>query len=276
MAHKRVLRSGEVVPFPEPFRGPWLSSVAVKLFLDGAIAARTAAMSDPYEGEEGERGLLLWPQPELERLVAEIHRAGLVASIHAIGDAAIASAVAAFEAAAAVAPIAARDRIEHCGLPLGDLPARVAACGAVPVLQTPFVRFHGDVYLRRVGPSRGERLYPARTLLAHCPVVAGSSDAPVVPDARPLTGISAAITRRSASGTPVAASEAISFEQALWLYTLGAAAAAGEDARKGSIAPGKLADLTILGADVEAVAPEELDKVPVAAVMVDGRLIVLR
>jgi len=120
----------------------------------------------------------------------------------------------------------------------------------VAVLQTPFLYFHGDVYTKNLGPERSRWLYPARTLLG-CVGSPGSSDGPVVPDCRPLLGIQAAITRRSQSGLPVAAEEAISLNEALGLYTAGAAAAAHEESSKGSLEPGMLADLIVLGADPE-------------------------
>jgi len=272
MAHKKVLRSGEVMDLPVPFRGPWLSLVAVKLFQDGAIAPRTAALSRPYEGEPGNRGVLRWPQAELDEHVRAIHRAGLIASIHAIGDAAIASALDAIDAAQAYEPARPlRHRIEHCGLPLGALPDRVRASRAVPVVQTPFVHFHGDNYLRNLGPERSRRLYPARTLLERVGLVAGSSDGPVVPDLSPLLGMRAAMCRRSASGQPVAPGEAVSFAQALYLYTLGAAAAAGEAALKGTITPGKHADFAVLRGDLAATG---LDGVEVAGTVVAGRVAV--
>jgi len=127
--------------------------------------------------------------------------------------------------------------------------------------------------MRNLGAGRSQRLYPVRTLLEARRVVAGSSDAPVVPDASPLLGIEAAMTRRSASGRQVAASEAVSLEQALYLYTRGAAAAAGEEGFKGSIAPGKLADLAVLGDDIRGVDGPGLADVDVDLTIVDGRVV---
>jgi predicted amidohydrolase YtcJ len=273
MAQAGLLRNGERVPLPAVQRGDRLSLVAVKLLQDGAIAPRTAAVTAPYDGEPDNRGLLLWDQPELDATVEAIHRTGLQVSIHAIGDAAIESAVTAIERAQAAHPRPdARHRIEHCGLPLGSLPSRVARARIVAVLQPPFIRFHGETYSRNLGPVRAQRLYPARTLLAAGVAIAGSSDSPVVPDRSPLTGMQAAVTRRTAGGIEVAPAEALSLEQALRLYTLDAAYAAREDGRKGSIAAGKLADLVVLGCDIESVAPEELHTAPVEEVYVDGRL----
>jgi predicted amidohydrolase YtcJ len=274
MAQAGFLRSGEAVPLPREERGERLSLTAVKLLQDGAIAPRTAALKSPYEDEPGNRGLLLWQQPELEGIVAKIHRHGLQVSIHAIGDAAIESALTAIERAQSAWPRPdPRHRIEHCGLPLGDLPARVARAGIVAVLQPPFVRFHGETYARNLGAERAQRLYPARSLLAAGAVVAGSSDSPVVPDRSPLTGVQTAMTRRTVDGTELAPGEAITLEQALRLYTFNAAYAAGEEGRKGSIAAGKAADLVVLGADLGDIAADEFHLVPVEGVWLDGALV---
>lgn len=274
MAHKRILRDGTMVPLPEPRRSVWLTTAGVKLFQDGAIAPGTAALSEPYVGGPENRGLLIMPQTELDELVGEIHRAGLQACIHAIGDAAIDSALTAIERAQAAAPRSdPRHRIEHCGLPLPWLHERLKRLGVIAVLQPPFLHFHGDAYSRNLGPERSRWLYPARTLLSLCRV-AGSSDGPVVPDCRPLLGIRVALTRRSQSGAPIGLEEALRIQDALRMYTLGAATAAGEEADKGSVAPGKLADLVVLGADPAKVEAEELDRVPIDMVILGGNLVV--
>lgn len=274
MAHKRILRDGSLVALPEPRRGPWLSTAGVKLFQDGAIAPRTAALSEPYADEPENRGLLIMSQTELDEHVREIHAAGLQACIHAIGDAAIDSALTAVERAIARQPRTdARHRIEHCGLPLPALHARLKSSGVVAVLQPPFIHFHGGAYSRNLGPERSRWLYPSRTLGKLC-AIAGSSDAPVVPDSRPLFGMRAAITRSTAQGEIVAPQESVTFADALRMYTLGGAFAAHEERNKGSITPGKLADLVVLGTDPMRVEAEQLDEVPVEMVFAGGRQVV--
>lgn len=270
MAHKKVLRSGEEVPLPTAFRRDRLSLVGVKLFQDGAIGARTAALSGAYAGDDGNHGLLIWEQERLDSFVEEIHAAGLQVSIHAIGDAAIASALRAIERAQHRSPAPGlRHRIEHCGLPIGSLPKELAAAGVIGVLQPVFLHFHGDNYQRQLGPSASPWLYPAKTLMDAGVRVAFSSDAPVVPDWNPLLGVKTAMLRRTAGGD-VVAGEAVSLEEALRAYTLGGAVAAGEEARKGSLTPGKVADLVVLEEDITEVDAEALDGVGVERVFVDG------
>jgi predicted amidohydrolase YtcJ len=116
MAHKKVLRNGEEVPLPEPFRGPMLSLVAIKLFQDGGFGAATAALSTPYNNEPASTGHLTWPQGKLNTWARAIQDKGLRISIHAIGDRAITSALDAIEYALNGSPVADhRHRIEHCG-----------------------------------------------------------------------------------------------------------------------------------------------------------------
>lgn len=271
MAQKKVLRSGEHVALPRPFRSPWLRLEAVKLFQDGGIGPRTAALSEPYSGELHNRGLLRWSQSELETLVDKVHRAGLRVSIHAIGDKAIDSALAAIEAALHRLPRADhRHRIEHCGVCSPALHDRLAELQVIPVVQPSFLYYDGDVYMRNVGPERSRWLYPVRTLLDLGLRVAGGSDAPVIPDHSPLLGLKSALTRTTAGGQVVTESEGLSLTQAMNLFTTGAAIAGNQEHNIGSIGVGKYADLVVLGGDPAAVRPEAVADIPVEMVVVDG------
>jgi predicted amidohydrolase YtcJ len=267
MAQKKVLRSGERVSLVPPFRRSRLSLVGVKLFQDGALAPRTAALSEPYPGDDENRGLLQWPQDELDSLVEEAGRGGFQVSIHAIGDAAIASALDAIERLAAPH---AHHRIEHCGLPLPYLHERLRRAGVVAVPQPAFIHFHGDVYAANVGDARARWLYPLRTLLSVCAGVAGSSDGPVIPDRSPLFGIAAAMGRRTSGGAILTGDEQLGFEEALHLYTRGAAFAANEEGLKGTLSEGKLADLVVLGEDPSDMPAEDVASVPVEMTFVGG------
>src|SRR5258708_39279020 len=131
MTARGTLRGGTGAPVAARMRGDWLTTAGVKLFQDGAIAPRTAALTEPYEAEPDNRGLLIMSQDELDQHVSDIHAAGFQACIHAIGDAAIDSALTAIERANAKLPRPdARHRIEHCGLPLPALHWRIEeACG---------------------------------------------------------------------------------------------------------------------------------------------------
>lgn len=272
MAHKKVLRSGEEVPLPERFTGEWLSLVAVKLFQDGGFGGATAALTEPYANAPETRGLLVWAQDELNARVRAIHEAGLRISIHAIGDAAIISVLDAIEYAVDGSRENFRHRIEHCGLPIPPIPERMRRLNVIPVLQPPFLWNDGDVYMERVGERRSRWIYPIKTLLEAGLNVAGSTDAPVVPDINPLLGIKTAVTRKVKTGQIVTAEERVSVEEAIMLYTTRAAYACGEEHFKGSVAVGKVADMVILGEDPLRMKPDELPMIPVEMVIVGGRV----
>jgi predicted amidohydrolase YtcJ len=273
MAQKKVLRSGEAIELAAPYRRPWLSLVGVKLFQDGAIAPRTAALSEPYPDEPDNRGLLIWPQEELDALVEEAHRGGFQVSIHAIGDAAISSALDAIQRAVGHdSDEGRRHRIEHCGLPLPHLHEQLRQARIVAVVQPAFLHFHGDVYARNVAEDRARWLYPTRTLQVLCRGVAGSSDGPVIPDRSPLFGMALARTRRTAGGTVLGTEEQLGFDEALGLYTHAAAFAAEEEEQKGSLAPGKLADLVVLAEDPGRMTGDQLASLDVETTIVDGRV----
>jgi predicted amidohydrolase YtcJ len=140
------------------------------------------------------------------------------------------------------------------------------------VLQPPFLWNDGDVYMDRVGVERSRWLYPIKTLLDAGLPVAGSSDAPVVPDINPLLGIKTAVTRKVKTGQVVAPEERISVEEAIALYTIRAAYACGEENFKGSLSVGKAADLVVLGEDPFRVSPDELPAIPVEMVVINGRV----
>jgi hypothetical protein len=273
MAHKKVLRSGEEVPIPPRFTGDWLSLVAVKLFQDGGFGGATAALTSAYTNAPETRGLLVWEQDALNQHARAIHEAGLRISIHAIGDAAIISVLDAIEYAVGDSwSVNYRHRIEHCGLPLPPIPERLKRLNVVVVLQPPFLWNDGDVYMDRVGAERSRWLYPIKTLLDGGVPVAGSSDAPVVPDINPLLGIKTAVTRKAKTGQVVAPEERISVEEAISLYTTRAAYACGEEEFKGSLSVGKVADLVVLGEDPFRVNSDELSAIPIEMVVVNGRV----
>ncbi len=272
MAHKKILRSGEEVPLPSRFTGDWLSLVAVKLFQDGGFGGATAALTSPYTNDPDTSGLLVMEQEELNQRVRDIHHAGLRVSVHAIGDAAIISVLHAVEEALAEKPMHNhRHRIEHCGLPIPPLPARIKQLEMIPVVQPPFLWFDGDVYMDRVGEGRANWLYPIKTLLDVGLTVAGSSDGPVVPDVSPLLGIYTAVTRQSRNGRIVAEAEGISVKEAIELYTVNAAYACGEEHIKGSFATGMLADCVVLEDDPMKVDIESLPDLPIHQVIVNGK-----
>jgi hypothetical protein len=252
------------------FGDDWIRLGPMKVFTDGSLVGRTAAMSAPYAGDPANRGYLQADAGELTGAIIAAHRAGWRVAAHAIGDRAIDLALDAFDTAARRYPRPdPRHRIEHFAAARPDQVARAAALGVIPVGQGRFATELGDGMLASVGPGRHEWLYRQRSLLEAGIVLAGSSDRPVV-TGTPLLGLHDMVNRRTADGAPFNPGEAVTAEQALRAYTWGSAYASKAEWVKGSIEPGKLADLTVLSDDPVAVSPDRIAGLEVIATVVDG------
>jgi predicted amidohydrolase YtcJ len=212
-------------------------------------------------------------QPELNNLVLECHRAGFQIAFHAVAENTVAAAITALEYAAKHSPLAGRrHRIEHCGECPPNLLERLKKLGLVIVTQPPFIYYSGERYLATVPESQLPWLYRIKSPLEKGVVVAGSSDAPVVPN-NPLVGIYAAVTRHAESGQVLLPEERITVNQALALYTVNAAYVSFEEKIKGSISPGKLADIVILSDDPTKVPPEQIKDIKVEMTMIGGEVV---
>ena len=254
------------------FGDDWLRLGPMKIFTDGSLVGRTAAMSAPFEGDPGNSGYLQADSDQLTERIIEAHRAGWRVAAHAIGDRAIDLALDAFADAADQYPRARpRHRIEHFAAARPDQVARAAKLGVIAVGQGRFASELGDGMLAAVGAKRSAWLYRQRSLLDAGLVLPGSSDRPVASGA-PLLGIHDMVNRRTATGAPFNAAEAITPAEALRAYTWGSAYASKQERTKGSIAPGKLADFTVLSEDPTAVAPDRIAGLAVVATFLDGEL----
>ncbi|MGO8896710.1 MAG: amidohydrolase [Streptosporangiaceae bacterium] len=256
------------------FGDDWLRLGPVKIFADGSLVGRTAALIDPYDGDgdgnEDDCGYLQADAADLQATIIAAHRSGWQVATHAIGDLAIDVVLDAYARARQEYPRRdPRHRIEHFAVVQPRQVARAAELGVIAVPQGRFATELGDGMLAAVGPARHGWLYRQRSLLEAGMVLPGSSDRPVVSGA-PLLGIADMVNRRTASGAPFNPGEAITAQQALYAYTRGSAYASRQEHVKGSIAPGMLADLVVLSEDPTAVSPERIADVAVLATIVDG------
>ncbi|MBX6342607.1 MAG: amidohydrolase, partial [Thermomicrobiaceae bacterium] len=251
----------------------WLRIGPAKIFLDGSIGGRTARMSQPYEGEDDNLGL--WMQePRLmqEKLIAA-HKAGFQCCAHAIGDAAIHLLLDAYEEALREAPRPNhRHRIEHSSILRPDLIERIQRLGVIPVPGTSFLHAFEKAYVQNLGMDRIRYAYAMRTFFDRGIVAPASTDAPVVSTSA-MIGIQTMVTRRSEEGDVIWPEERITLEEAIRAYTYNGANASFEEGIKGTIAPGKLADLTVLETDLRQVEPEALGQVRVDLTVVDGEVV---
>jgi predicted amidohydrolase YtcJ len=250
---------------------------AIKLFCDGGMSSRTAAVDEPYLDPPGETGLLWYEPAGLATIVEACDRAGFQVAIHAQGERGIRTTLAAYEriAGSAVAgggPNPARHRIEHGGCFTPELRAVAARLGIHVVTQPAFLSALGDGYLTAFGQARADGLYPLASLIREGVVVAGSSDAPVI-GASPFVAIRDAQLRRTDTGKYVGRDEALTAEQALELYTVRAAFVSGRDDRLGSLEPGKLADFVVLDRNPLTSAPASTAQTVVRLTVVGGEVV---
>jgi predicted amidohydrolase YtcJ len=259
------------------FGDEWLRIGALKLFADGALGPRTAAMLAPYEGEPDNTGVWVTAPAQMQALISRASRLGLPSTVHAIGDAAVRAvldifaAVRAEEAAAGIAPAARRHRIEHVQVIHPDDRARLGQLGLIASMQA----IHAASDWQMADRWWGERSrwgYAWRTQLESGARLAFGSDAPI-DHFDPRQGLFAALTRRDMRGEPRGGwypQEAISLTEALAAYTSGPAYAAGLEHRAGRLAEGYLADVVVLGRDPFQIPAEDLLSLPIVGTMVGG------
>jgi predicted amidohydrolase YtcJ len=255
---------------------PLLRIGAVKVFSDGALGARTAWMIDPYEGEADNVGISVASAEHMKAVLEKASGAGIAVFTHAIGDRANRVVLDAIEATRrAGIGLHLRHRIEHAQVLHADDLDRFAALGVIPSMQP--IHCTQDMLLAdKHWGKRSRYAYAWRTLWDSGAVLAFGSDAPVeTPDV--LQGIHAAVTRTRADGTPGGdgwiPEERLSVEEAVWAYTAGAAYAGGEERIKGSITPGKLADLVVLSQDIFTTNPMAILETDVMATLFGGEFV---
>ncbi|HLU77799.1 MAG TPA: amidohydrolase [Burkholderiales bacterium] len=263
----------ETLPLPERFVSDTLRIDCVKFFADGGLSGATAALSEPYK-VTGDCGVLRFDTDELTQLMWEAHDAGFRIATHAIGDVALDQVIGVYEALHRRKPQPGlRHRIEHLGLPSAEHLRRCKALDIIAVPQTIFIGALGNAFRRYLPDRFLSRCYPVRAMLDAGLTVALSSDAPVVADDNPLAGLKAAVDRIDPTGELLAPEQAITREEALYAYTMGGALASGDADNRGSITPGKWADLTVLNGDPLTVPLQDLLELKVQQTYVGGRLV---
>ena len=256
------------------YRSERLSSGFVKMFMDGVIDSTTAVMVDGYEGGSNQNGDPLFPAEQFEEIAIEADRRGLQIAVHAIGDGAVNRVLNGYEAAArANGRRDSRHRIEHVEVVLPQDIERFHHLGVVASMQPPHPPGTMGLPLEPTIGLIGERRWPYsyawQTFRRAGVRLAFGSDWPVS-DINPLRGIHAAVTRKAwKKGVP---EQRQSLQDTLKGYTADGAWTEFMEDRKGRLAPGMLADIVVLSADIEAVEPEEIDKLHPVVTICDGRV----
>ena len=246
-----------------------LAAEAVKIWADGGMSSRTAAIHGTYPVPPFGSGVLYFAPDELTAIVRDLAARGFQVCTHAQGDRAIETVLDAYaRTLAGTQGNPRRHRIEHGGAMYPALTARAAALGIPVVSQPGFLSSLGDGFAEAF-PDQADQLYAFRSWQRAGITVAGSSDAPVItPD--PLTGIRDAILRRTAEGRVIGPDERLAASEALALYTAGGAFVMHREAEIGSLEPGKHADFTVLDRNPLSVDPEQITGIQVLATVVDG------
>jgi predicted amidohydrolase YtcJ len=251
----------------------------LKSFADGALGSATAWMDAPFSDQPGKSGLASTELMATDRMYANIRgadQAGLQISIHAIGDRAIHAVLDLFEKAERQNGAADRRfRIEHVQhLRPADI-VRFAPLGVIASMQPYHAIDDGRWAEKSLGPERIKSSYAWRSLLDHGAVLAFGSDWPVAP-MDPLMGIYAAATRRTLDGRHPQGwvpEQRITVAEAVHAYTVGSAFAEHQELLKGSLEPGKLADLVVLSKDIFHIAPAAIEKARIDMTIFDGAVI---
>jgi predicted amidohydrolase YtcJ len=263
-----------------PFGNDWLRMGGVKMSVDGGITGKASAFYEPYLGRDDcDCGMIRIPTEELDHTVDAYHRAGHRICVHAIGDRAMDMALDAFEKATASYPRTDhRHRIEHFGNWM-VIPERLERARKMQVLPVPNLSFMKYIYgptLSFVGAERLRGAFPMRSLLASGMPITTGSDGPAYWPADPLRDVQTMVTRLTNSGLVVEKDEAITVEAAMRVVTRNAAFNGLEEDIKGSIEPGKLADLAILERNPLQVPADQIESIRVDGTIAGGRVVFQR
>ncbi len=252
---------------------------AVKLYSDGALGSRGAALIKPYSDEPHSHGLLFFKQSEMDAKMKKAMARGYQVNVHAIGDAGNHQILDIYQKEVAATKSAAqRHRIEHAQVVTQADIVRFKTLDIIPSMQPTHATSDKNMAESRVGPERIKGAYAWRSFLHQGSRIACGSDFPVE-SPNPFFGIHAAVTRQDASGQPIAGwypNQAMSLKEAFRCFTLDAAYAGHAENSLGSLEPGKWADFIVIDQDLFKVSPYEIYKTGVLQTWVAGKAVYQR
>jgi predicted amidohydrolase YtcJ len=252
---------------------------AIKLYSDGALGSRGAALLAPYSDDHGNTGLLVTPPAELQRIATGALRRGFQVAVHAIGDRGNRVVLDAYDAALKAVPTADhRFRVEHAQvISPQDIP-RFATLGVIPSMQASHQTSDMRWAESRVGPERIKGAYAWRSLLNTGVIIPNGSDFPVE-EVNPLISFHSAVSRQDASNWPPGGwypDQIMTREEALKAMTIWPAYAGFQEKVMGSITPGKYADFVILDRDIMTVPASEILATRVMSTWIGGKAVYSR
>ena len=253
-----------------------LKIMALKIVADGAIGSQTAAMLEGYENNPTNNGILRLSEQELSDLILKSTTNGIGVAVHCIGDRANKVVLDIIESN--MKKIKSNDsvlyRVEHAQHLTEEDVMRFGKLGVIASMQPIHVALDMDIADRHIG-ERSRWAYPFRTLIDTGAVLAFGSDAPVE-RFNPFLGIYTAVTRKRNPDYPEGGwypQENITVQEAVKAYTFGGAYAAGEEDRRGTIAPGKLADMIVLSQNIFEIPLDQIRETEVEMTIFNGEIV---
>ncbi|BDY05287.1 amidohydrolase [Ferrimonas sp. YFM] len=255
-----------------PYQGDHLVARSVKLYADGALGSRGAALLDDYSDMKGHRGLLIHPVPELKKRIKAVIDRGFQANVHAIGDRGNREVL---RAMAQFGDASQRNRIEHLQVVAPEDFDAIKSAGIIASMQPTHATSDMNMAEDRLGPVRIHGAYAWRTVLDKGIPLAAGSDFPIE-SANPFWGLYSAVARQDHQGQPEKGwypEQALTREEALHAFTLGAAYAAFQETQLGSLEPGKAADFILVDRDYFKVPAHQIWQTRVLATYLDGEAV---
>jgi len=251
----------------------WVRICGIKFFFDGAVSARTAAVSEPYLDKPDFYGVMSTTKEIATELLTKAYKKGFRISAHANGDRAISLYLDILEELQKKYPrIDTRNRDIHCSVINEIIVKRIKELKILPTIFGAYPYYHGDKLIPSFGAERLENMFAARSFLDAEVMVAAHSDHPCSPFP-PLMAIHALVNRKTKAGKPIGKSQKITVLEALKLYTINAAYHSFDEDLLGSIELNKLADFVVLEEDILTIPPERLKDIPVFMTIIDGKIV---
>lgn len=252
------------------FGNDWLRIGGMKITMDGSISERTARLSEPYIGRPDDFGIMVMEPDEIYEYALKAHTNDWQIGVHANGDVAIDKTLTIYERLQKEYPRKdPRFRLEHCTVINESLVQRIKALNAIPNPFSTYVYFHGEK-MKEYGAARLENMFALRSFLDAGIKVTQTSDYPPGPF-EPMMALQSSVTRTDINGNVWGPSQKITVDEAIKIGTIHGAYASYEEQSKGSLEPGKLADLVVLGKDPRETDPMEIIDIPIERTMVGGK-----
>lgn len=262
--------------FASGYGNDWIRYGGLKMAIDGGLTSGTALKSWPYKGEDAPRKVQLrLDLDKLDGYVKNAHDHGWDIGIHVMGDIAIERAVDAIYKAVQANPRPHRHHIIHAYYPTEASMQKMAEVGILAACQASFIYGECDGYPQLLPQDKEECFTPLRSYTDHGITVALSTDMPCA-HVNPFWNLYSAVTRKGMRGHCLGTKESISVMEGIKMLTYNGACIDGGEAEKGSLEPGKLADLVVLDRDIDHIDVEQLRNTVVDLTMLDGKVIYIR